>query len=92
MNRRTFLELLAAGFALDPERLLWRPGAKTIFLPPKTIFLPPMPGGLFNPAREIARLYRKAVFEDADFFHLVSVTVHRHTVGQNRLTAPSAQA
>jgi hypothetical protein len=37
MNRRLFLQLgaaAAAGFALDPERLLWRPGAKTIFLPP----------------------------------------------------------
>lgn len=32
MNRRSFLGLLgvgAAGFALDPERLLWRPGEKS---------------------------------------------------------------
>ncbi|MCR4375868.1 MAG: twin-arginine translocation signal domain-containing protein [Acidobacteria bacterium] len=37
MNRRHFLGMLAAGAAgmvLDPEMLLWRPGAKTIFLPP----------------------------------------------------------
>jgi hypothetical protein len=36
MNRRAFLQALlagSAGFALDPERLLWVPGAKTIFLP-----------------------------------------------------------
>lgn len=36
MNRRGFLGLVgagAAGFVLDPEQLLWRPGAKTIFLP-----------------------------------------------------------
>ena len=36
MNRRAFLALFtagAAGMALDPERLLWVPGAKTIFLP-----------------------------------------------------------
>lgn len=36
MNRRAFLATLtaaAAGLALDPEQLLWRPGAKTIFLP-----------------------------------------------------------
>ena len=36
MHRRTFLNLTAgalSGFALDPERLLWRPGAKTFFLP-----------------------------------------------------------
>ena len=36
MNRRGFLFGLAAGFglALDPERLLWRPGAKLISIPP----------------------------------------------------------
>jgi hypothetical protein len=37
MNRRLFLSTLglaAAGMALDPERLLWVPGQKTIFLPP----------------------------------------------------------
>ena len=41
LNRRTFLGTLVAGTAgavagltFDPERLLWVPGAKTIFLPP----------------------------------------------------------
>jgi len=35
MNRRRFLGLAAvAAFTLDPERLLWRPGTRTIFLPP----------------------------------------------------------
>ena len=37
MNRRAFFGALgagAAGFVIDPERLLWRPGAKTFFLPP----------------------------------------------------------
>lgn len=36
MNRRAFLTTLAAGLAgaaLDPERLLWVPGQKTIFIP-----------------------------------------------------------
>jgi hypothetical protein len=36
MNRRSFFSSLAAFAAtatLDPERLLWRPGAKTIFVP-----------------------------------------------------------
>jgi hypothetical protein len=36
MNRRSFIASLtaaAAGFALDPERLLWIPGAKTISIP-----------------------------------------------------------
>ncbi|MCR4375867.1 MAG: hypothetical protein NUW22_13555 [Acidobacteria bacterium] len=36
MDRRRFLHLFgaaAAGLALDPERALWVPGAKRIFLP-----------------------------------------------------------
>lgn len=33
INRRGFLATLAAGFALDPERLLWKPGAKLISIP-----------------------------------------------------------
>lgn len=32
MNRRNFLAALAAA-ALDPERLLWQPGAKLISIP-----------------------------------------------------------
>jgi len=41
MNRRGFLgslATLAAGLVLDPERLLWVPGQKTIFLPPIPVF------------------------------------------------------
>jgi hypothetical protein len=37
MNRRSFLKCLAggaAGFALDPERLLWVPGQRTHFVMP----------------------------------------------------------
>ena len=38
MDRRTFITLLSAGaignLALDPEKLLWVPGAKKIFIPP----------------------------------------------------------
>jgi hypothetical protein len=33
MNRRNFLGALLAGAILDPERLLWRPGAKLISIP-----------------------------------------------------------
>ncbi len=44
MNRRGFLSTLsgaAAALAFDPERLLWVPGAKTIFVPaPKRIIKP----------------------------------------------------
>lgn len=37
MNRRSFLQRAmfgAAALAVDPERLLWTPGKKTIFIPP----------------------------------------------------------
>lgn len=38
MNRRDWMKLFAAGVAgamvMDPEKLLWVPGEKTIFLPP----------------------------------------------------------
>lgn len=36
-TRRTFFKMIAmgaAGMVVDPELLLWKPGAKTIFLPP----------------------------------------------------------
>lgn len=38
MNRRHFLQILTssavAAYAFDPEKLLWTPGEKTIFIPP----------------------------------------------------------
>jgi hypothetical protein len=44
VNRRGFLRALglasagaAAGLVLDPDKLLWVPGAKTFFLPPVTL-------------------------------------------------------
>jgi len=48
LNRRGFLQsgiAAASALAVDPERLLWTPGAKTIFIPP-----PPkvVAGGGFN--------------------------------------------
>jgi hypothetical protein len=33
MTRRALLATLAAAFVLDPERLLWKPGAKLISVP-----------------------------------------------------------
>jgi hypothetical protein len=44
MNRRGFLTSLgaaAAAFALDPERALWVPGAKTISIPAVRVVLAP---------------------------------------------------
>jgi hypothetical protein len=34
LSRRVFLGSLAAAFAIDPERALWVPGAKKLFIPP----------------------------------------------------------
>lgn len=42
MNRREWLQraAIAAGvLAVDPERLLWEPGKKTIFIPPVLPYL-----------------------------------------------------
>lgn len=52
MTRRAFLPTLIAGMMLDPERLLWRPGAKLISLPaprrPIRIPFQPLIGGQFR--------------------------------------------
>lgn len=57
MNRRGFFaSLLAATSAAivlgdaegDPEKLLWSPDQKTIFLPPATVFKPDMPAPVKN--------------------------------------------
>lgn len=32
-NRRSFLTVLAGAMVIDPEKLLWRPGAKLISIP-----------------------------------------------------------
>ena len=40
LDRRGFLRAVglgAVGMAFDPERLLWVPGRKTIFLPPRRV-------------------------------------------------------
>ena len=49
MNRRSFLSMLGVGAAattFDPERLLWVPGAKTIFVPTPSRILKPI--GVWN--------------------------------------------
>ena len=46
MDRRSFLSLFGAaaiGATLDPEKLLWIPGHKTIFLPSATSFALDLP-------------------------------------------------
>ena len=46
ISRRGFAATLAAALAgavLDPERLLWVPGQKTIFVPTGKVFVPDLP-------------------------------------------------
>lgn len=71
MNRRLFLRTLAAGLVagLDPERALWRPGAKHISIPaPRSIYTvsdllresTQSLGGLFNPRTNVFSEYEQA--------------------------------
>lgn len=53
MNRRSFLATLAAGLTLDPERLLWRPGAKMISIPKRKIFSYSINGAPLGPTIEV---------------------------------------
>ncbi len=63
MNRRGFLGTLAlsaGAFALDPERLLWRPGEKAIFIPP-------VPKVWYETIKINAPISVDLEFNDADF-------------------------
>jgi hypothetical protein len=66
MNRRNFFGALlggAAALAADPERALWTPGAKKIFIPKA---LPPRGAGLFiKVGKEWKRLEALSVQLDA---------------------------
>lgn len=58
MNRRGFLKLVtlaAVGTAVDPEQLIWTPGAKTHILPPA--------GGWRPDWSRIARQYRNGTLD-----------------------------
>lgn len=62
VSRRGFIQAMAAAVAAasvlevdDPERLLWRPGEKTIFLPPAKEIVRPQEAA----AREIMRELEK---------------------------------
>lgn len=77
IDRRGFLRTLlsagvgaVAGFTLDPERLLWVPGAKTIFLPPPPQVcrcgLPITHGSELTPAEFQRRFIEPAVKAMAD--------------------------
>jgi hypothetical protein len=56
MTRRALFAILA-GAAIDPEKLLWRPGAKTISIPKQMSQGFPFP--FYLPMEEFDRLYLK---------------------------------
>lgn len=74
VNRRGFLKTLAtalAGASVDPEKLLWTPGAKLISIPKRNLLLTPEEItrrildqwkansiGLFNPPYDLDTWYR----------------------------------
>jgi hypothetical protein len=75
VSRRGFIQAMAAAVAAasvlevdDPERLLWRPGTKTIFLPPPKEIAHPQDAAV----REIMREFEKP--------RIVSLSGGRYTV------------
>ena len=89
MNRRRFLSTLglaAAGLAFDPERLLWVPGRKKIFIPSQewgqsVIFASNPPDG--------AEL-RKAVKVITESLRRMGVSRHSLTFHYGRVYVPYA--
>lgn len=70
MDRRSFLKLIALGVVsheLDIDRLLWVPGEKKIFLPPKGVSISDIV------AVELERVLPKirTLFERDDYFYAV---------------------
>ncbi len=95
MNRRQLLKLLASGVVglssnvLDVDRLLWVPGAKTIFLPTDEAWLyKPTDAQIL--AQEIARItpYLKGVFERDDYFYSRLAKGDKLTVKGNAMSFP----
>lgn len=68
VSRRNFLAMLAAAFSLDPDRLLWRPGAKMYSIPREII---PPDYSILNPTlaeiNRITEVYVKRYFADGLF-------------------------
>ena len=58
MNRRGFLGALLSAAVLDPERLLWVPGKRKIFIPPLQIQLNGDSGGFIVPVEYADLLIR----------------------------------
>jgi hypothetical protein len=76
MNRRGFLAALIGGATLDPERLLWRPGAKLISIP-KVLGSPCWMALLDANGREISCVggYRRQLMDWERFTELGHATI-----------------
>jgi hypothetical protein len=79
-SRRAFLGLLA-GAALDPERLLWRPGAKLISIPPARRHTPSAHYAVFFPAK-------RNRYKPGDTLRIAG---HLYTVVEKEIAAPQAE-
>ena len=63
MDRRQFIRSLAVAMALDPERLLWIPGQKTIFIPPPTPIFDLIEGKMLRAIQHVEMKVDMALFE-----------------------------
>lgn len=90
MTRRRLLALFAGAAALDPERLLWVPGRKTICLPPVRL----RPLSLFDPglqamiSEEAARMLRDRTFFPGFMAHQREWNAQLTLTGETILFSP----
>ena len=77
MTRRGIFGLLAASLTLDPEKLLWVPGAKLISIPKPSV----QKGNRFLTLAEITQIVREAMIEvdrrDPDIFRAIAANTLR---------------
>lgn len=85
INRRGFLGSLIAtvgALTIDPEKLLWKPGEKTIFVPP----LPPVPQWENLGYVEVFSIHDEIVFDLIDVTTLNSPHQFREYIPVQRVS------
>lgn len=84
MNRRGFIQsltALAGTMTLDPERLLWRPGERTVFIPPAPKLLTGIDTGFQEPFPYVYSMEITELMPMQDFIDRY-MTVHAKEMGK----------